>query len=288
MEENLDRIFRDKLKDNAKIPSNISWNKEIGWHHLEKMLPISHSIFNGKWFKVAASLVIVAISFWGGLKIQKHLSEKTIIASEADKALKEIDLPGGHHCTLAPYSKIQYMHSALSDTLYLEGEAFIESADKRKIVIKAKNAVITCLAAQLNLRANFNEKSTLISTVSGFVSAQCTDNNFPALTVAASEQYAIYEGGIMTFKSQNNDPNFLAWKTGVLTFDNMPMEYVVKVMEDYYGACIKIEKEELKYCRFTSQLKNVSLKEALQSIETSLNLRVKQKGLMYSLAGKGC
>jgi len=90
------------------------------------------------------------------------------------------------------------------------------------------------------------------------------------------------------FKAPNNDPNFLSWKTGTLTFNNVPLEYVVKVMEDYYGTSISIEKEENKYCRFTSQLKNIPLKEALQMIETTLALKVKQRGLMYSITGKGC
>ena len=291
MEDNkLDIIFRNKLKDNAKIPSNNKWNKEVGWRRLEKTLPKNHVIFHKVWFKVAASIAIVALSFWGGFLIQKYGSQKTMVVSEADKAIKEINLPGGHRCTLAPYSKIQFAHaaSANSDTLFLEGEAFIESANKRALVIKAKNSITMCLGARLNIRAKIDEKTTFISTVSGNVSSQCTDNNFPAMTVAASEQYSIFEGGMMTFKAPNNDPNFLAWKTGTLTFNNVPLEYVVKVMEDYYGTSISIEKEENKYCRFTSQLKNIPLKEALQMIETTLALKVKQRGLMYSITGKGC
>lgn len=289
-EENIDIIFREILKNNDKIPSNIKWNKEIGWRTLEKILPRTLG-FNRTWMKIAIGAAIIVISFWGGLLIQKYFSTTTLFASEANKALKEINLPGGHHCTLAPYGKLQFAHSSVSnssDTLYIEGEAFIESSAKRTLVIKAKNSLIKCLDAKLNIRANITEKTTIISTVSGTVSAQCTDNHFPALKVAPSEQYSIFEGGIMAFKAQNNNPNFLAWKTGTLTFDNVPLEYAVKVMEDYYGVCISIEKDDMKYCRITSQFKNITLKEAFRNIESRLDVQVKQKGLMYLLAGKGC
>ncbi len=289
-EDTIDNIFREKLKNNSKIPSNVNWKKELGWSHLEKLLPRKLA-FNSAWMKIAVGAAIIVISFCGGFLIQKYFSKNTFFASEADKAVKEIDLPGGHHCSLAPYSKIQFVHSPvslISDTLYIEGEAFVESLGKSPLIIIAKNSVIQCLGAKLNVRANITDKTTVISTVSGKVSVKCTDNHMPALVVAPSEQYSIFEGGIMAFKAQNKDPNFLAWKTGTLTFDNVPLEYAVKIMEDYYGVCISIEKDEIKFCRITSQFKNLSLKEALQNIESNLNVQVKQKGLMYLLSGKGC
>ena len=288
-DKQIDTVFREKLKNCNKLP-NVQWNKEAGWKNLEKNLP-QRIIFRNTWFKLAIAASVIGISFLGGFFIQKYYSSTSILAFAANRTIKEIKLPGGHHCTLAPFSKIQYSHSSVSgilDTLYIEGEAYVESSEKRLLVIKAKNTLISCTNATLSIRADFSEKTVIISTISGIVIAQCLDNHLPALLVSPTEQFTVFEAGIMAFKAKNNDPNFLAWKTGTLTFDNVPLEYAVKVMEEYYGVYIQIEKEDMKYCRITSHFKHLSLEEAFQNISLSLNLKVKQKGLMYSLAGRGC
>jgi transmembrane sensor len=289
-EENMDNIFREKLKDKDTIPVQAKWDKDSGWKALEKHLPLVVSSHRN-WRKVAAIAAVIVLSFCCGYFIQRIMSSKTTFSGEADNSIKKITLPGGCSCTLAPYSKIQFTQAktkSIPDTLCIEGEAYIESPVNRILVVKAKNSLTTCRGAIMNIRANSSEKATVISTISGEVKARCSDNRFTSLTVAPSEQFTILESGILSFKSENNDPNFLAWKTGTLTFNNMPLEYAVKILEDYYGVCISIEKEEIKYCRITSQFKNLSLKEVLHNLESSLNVKVQQKGLMYLLEGKGC
>jgi transmembrane sensor len=289
-EENIDNIFREKLKDKDVIPVQVKWDSNSGWKALEKVIP-QVVPYQRNWKRFAAIAAVILVSFCCGYFIQRILSSKTTFSSEADNSIKKIALPGGCSCTLAPYSKIQFTQAkskSIPDTLYIEGEAYIESPENRLLIVKAKNSITSCRGAIMNIRANSSEKATVISTISGEVTARCTDNRFTALTVAPSEQFTVLESGILSFKSNNSDPNFLAWKTGTLTFNNMPLEYAVKVLEDYYGVCISIEKEEIKYCRITSQFKNLSLKEALHDIEFRLNLKVQQKGLMYILEGKGC
>jgi transmembrane sensor len=289
-EENIDRIFRDKLKDKDSIPVQVTWNRNSGWKALGNSLP--HAVpYRKNWKKIAAMVAVIVLSFCGGYFIQKIMVYKTIISGEADNSIKTIMLPGGCRCTLAPYSKIQFTQAktkSVADTLCIEGEAYIETPAQLPLIIKARNSMTSCRGAVLNIRSMISDKATVISAISGEVSVRCTDNRFTAISVAPSEQFTVLESGILSFKSANNDPNFLAWKTGTLTFNNMPLEYAVKVLENYYGVCISIEKEEVKYCRITSQFKNLSLKEALHDLEFRLNVKVQQKGLMYILEGKGC
>jgi ferric-dicitrate binding protein FerR (iron transport regulator) len=289
-DEEIDILFSNKLKDSENIPLTVKWNKDEGWKNLEKSLP-EHRLQIPYWLKLATGVAACLVIVIGGYFLFKLNFSKTPFETEANLAIKEIVLPGGHRCTLAPYSKIQFIGSTGSkncDTLYLDGEAYIVSSKKNPLVVKAKNCMVTCVRAEINVKAVITDNSVTVSAISGKVTALCTANNFPPLDVAPNEQFSVVENGILAFKTKTTDPNLLAWKTGTLTFDNVPLIYAVEVMEDYYGVCIKIEKEELKYCRITTHLSNVTFNEALRSIKNNLNIKVEKEGLMYLISGNGC
>jgi ferric-dicitrate binding protein FerR (iron transport regulator) len=197
----------------------------------------------------------------------------------SNKLIKEIYLKGGHHCFLAPESKIQYCRRNnlnQADTLFLEGEGYFETSQMEPLVIIAKNTVTKCMNSKLNIKSLNSSKLSIISTVKGEVNTRCTDNSFPEMKIAPSERCVVYEGGIYAAKETNDDPNYLAWKTGTLTFNNIPLAYAIRTIEDYYGVTIEVKSKDVKYCRITSEFEKTGIDEVLKYIQNSYKTKIRK------------
>lgn len=276
--ENIDKLFKQKIENLDSLPSSIKWSKDKGWKDYQNKYFSTAFVMRHK-LLLAASIALIAISGSVIFLLNYRQAQELYSFNTPNKLIKEINLKDGHHCFLAPDSKIQYCrskYSKLADTLFLEGEGYFETSGNKPLVIIAKNTTTKCTNANLNIKALKSTKSTTITPVKGNVVTQCTDNGFPEMTVAPSEKCLVYEGGIYATKEINDDPNFLAWKTGTLTFTNIPLAYAIKTIEDYYGVTIEVKSKDVKYCRITSEFENSNIDDVLKYIQNSFNTKIKK------------
>ena len=66
--------------------------------------------------------------------------------------------------------------------------------------------------------------------------------------------------------------NSIAWKEGLLIFDNTLMSEVVKRLERWYGVQIEVENKELLAYRFTATFKSESLDRVLNVLKISSDI----------------
>ena len=64
----------------------------------------------------------------------------------------------------------------------------------------------------------------------------------------------------------------IAWKEGLLIFDNTLMSEVVKRLERWYGVQIEVENKELLAYRFTATFKSESLDRVLNVLKISSDI----------------
>jgi transmembrane sensor len=275
--EDIDGLFKQKVEQLTDLPASIKWNVVKGWKDYQR----KHFQFIPKKRRIlmmAASIALIIAGTFVFL-FYNHRKQELCSFYGSNKMVREIRLKGGHYCFLAPDSKIQYCHSNYlnqADTLFLEGEGYFETSETKPLVIIAKNTITKCKNAKLNIKSIKSAKSTIISPVSGSVIARCTDNGFPEMMVAPSEKCLVYEGGIYAAKEINDDRNFLAWKTGTLSFDNVPLTYAIKTIEDYFGVSIEVKSRDVKYCRITSEFDNTNIDEVLKYIQNSYQTKIRR------------
>jgi ferric-dicitrate binding protein FerR (iron transport regulator) len=89
-------------------------------------------------------------------------------------------------------------------------------------------------------------------------------------------------------KSDNTDPNYMAWKTKMIEFDNETLAQVVNTLQNVYQTPVKLADPALAGCRVTASFNNQSLESVLQVIKETLDLQVKQNGKMVEISGNGC
>ena len=64
-----------------------------------------------------------------------------------------------------------------------------------------------------------------------------------------------------------------SWRKGVFSFDNMPLENIMKVLARWYDVDVVFVESNLKEERFTGVLrKNQNIEDILNSIQTTNNM----------------
>jgi transmembrane sensor len=151
----------------------------------------------------------------------------------------------------------------------LEGEAFFQVAgDKRPFSVEANNTLTTVLGTTFNI--NSTTEPISITVLSGKVAFSATQNK---VFLGKGEQAESANGIVL--KLSMTDPNSLAWKTGVLVFENKSLSEVVKTLEAYYNQTISLSPQIAKLS-LTASFHNQALEEALKVIGITLNINVKE------------
>jgi transmembrane sensor len=289
--EDIDKIWKEKMDSLYEHPTGIQWNKNMGWRSYrlnQKKLKKKNDYFA---YYIAAGLAIMVTLSAIFINVSSNkigLQSITIAANTTEN--KETKLPNNHVCTLRQGSSLKYVPGKINntDTAYLNGEAYFELSEKSKLVIIAQNAIITCHSASLNIRNIQNEPNVVITSIKGEVYISQNQNNDMALVLMPNEKSTVLKSNLLIYKEPNDDNNFIAWKTGELVFNNIPLNVVAKTISDYYHVTISFEGNSVKYCRFSSTFKQNSIDEVLKNIQTSLNATVIKNNNNILLAGGDC
>ncbi len=173
----------------------------------------------------------------------------------------------------------------------LNGKAYfdIKRDENRPFIITTNNARIEVLGTSFVIDAT--EESTEVCVESGLVALIK-----PGEKGATDLSVRLTEGEMGTvnkltrgiIKRNNNNVNYLAWKTKTLTFERTQMSTVETVLEDVYGINIEFENESLKKCNLTAKFKERRAKDAIEIIAKTFNLTFDFKDGKVLLKGKGC
>jgi len=104
-----------------------------------------------------------------------------------------------------------------------------------------------------------------------------------------SDEIGIYDkvSGELT-KKENEDVNYMAWKTELLTFEETPLESVVFDLNRKFHSSISIRNEEIKNCPITTTFDHKSLDAIVKIIEKTLNIKSEKIGEGIVFSGLSC
>lgn len=192
-------------------------------------------------------------------------------------------------------SIIHYPQTLQADhrRIQIEGEAYFEfnQKDTFELELLAENALIQLKQnAMLNVNAKTNKESIEITVRVGTI--QVTDESNAEqglkLLVTAGNYCSVHKSQKMVFAAANRNNNYLAWKTGELIFDHMPLATVSDILEEYYGIQVELTDRQLAYCQFTGTFKNQDLETVLESLQSSLDFEINNLNDKIQISGKNC
>jgi transmembrane sensor len=238
-------------------------------------------------WKVAAS-VLLLIGFGILLKTLFKADETwTTVSTKAEKQL--FYLPDSSQVWLNRHSTLSYTRfEGKTREVKLSGEAFfqVKRRPDQAFRIQGNQSLTEVLGTSFNLKS-VSGKPDEVEVVTGLVAFSSLKNPTSRQELKPGQKAEI-EADLRVLKVENRDPNFMAWQTGRLEFNNLEMEKVVATLEGYYGIRIDIQDAAIRNCRFTGSFEAAELKEVLDVLSVSANIKIDKKDNVYHLRGGGC
>lgn len=246
------------------------------------------SLFYNRWM-AAAAVVVLLIST---VQLYYYFSKPSIVVVSAQATNIDQLLPDGSVVTLHAGSQISFPEKFESNTrnVELKGEAYFKvTHDKTKPFIVASNdARIEVLGTEFNVNTNTSAGSMEVVLTKGKVSVYYAAKPQDNVLLLPGERARLMMEKQQISKSDNTDPNFMAWKTRVLVFDNQTLEQVVNTLQNVYQTPIVLAEPELSGCTVTASFNNQTLESVLEVLKITLNLQLNSRGKVIEISGKSC
>jgi ferric-dicitrate binding protein FerR (iron transport regulator) len=242
---------------------------------------------NTFWLKIAATALLLLAVGSAAIYFGTVSRQIRIIASSEQRNLP-IDLPDGSKIYLNRNSSLSY-RSDLGKTsreVRLKGEAFfmISPDAEKPFIIDAGKADVKVVGTSFSVITE-NDKAevevfvktgkVLLSDKSGVNSLTLDPGFIGKMNSEKSE------------KTQNIDPNYLSWNTGVLDYTKgQKLEIVFSDLKKVYNMDIVADDPSILENRWSSYIDNQPQDKIILLICTSFNLSYTKEGNVYHLTGK--
>jgi ferric-dicitrate binding protein FerR (iron transport regulator) len=236
------------------------------------------------WWKVAAVVLIGFCSWW--LIHEPAIKQTTEFSTvlKSDTTVTTITLSDGSHIWLNAHSSIKYPEKFDNTReVFLEGEAYFEiahdSADP--FIVRTSNTQTRVLGTKFDIRSYPSENHTTLTVAEGKVSFGNAANKQVVLTVNQKGTFDKTSGDVS--EVENDNCNFMSWKTLDFNFDGQPLEIVFKTLSEVYHFNYQFDSSSLKTRILTASFRHRPLNEIIQTISLSANAQITLQNGKYSI-----
>jgi transmembrane sensor len=254
-----------------------------------------------QFLKIAASFSVVIglglAAYWFYQKPIATLPTQQIVKATQRGQKYTLVLSDGTLVRLNAESSLTYPQPFAKDSreVVLIGEAFFEvTKNKAKpFIIKSGNLTTTVVGTSFNVKA-FPKEEMKVTVVTGQVNVASSQNKKSTLnskvTLVPNEQATFDEATGRIEKKKVDVHTSIAWKEGIIQFDQVELQEAATLLERWYGVTITFENEDSKHCKIASgKYQDESLINILKSFEYILNIEYEVvNGNQITLKGKGC
>ncbi|GAB3651388.1 FecR family protein [Echinicola sediminis] len=198
---------------------------------------------------IAASLAILftigilGYQYFAANQIKQTETVAWVSKSNPAGQKSKIMLPDGTKVYLNAESSIRYAKEFKSNrNVALTGEAFFEvyPDQEHPFSVSSKGLTTTALGTAFNIKAYKDTPSTEIALTDGKVKVEEISGNRRDELIPG--EAIISEGGNKDFRKEKIDvEKVLLWKEGILHFDDLAFEEVVRTLERWYNVKINIK-----------------------------------------------
>jgi len=237
----------------------------------------------GKYLRMAASIALLlglgflALRYSGR---EGSLPERAVVQTQAEK--EQVELPDGSKVWLNAHSMLSFpsSFSRKERRVSLKGEAYFQvKKDKRRTcTVEIGNSRVEVLGTSFNILSPGEGKEQIVTVETGKVSFHPLGDPSGGVLLTAGERGVFSSREMVYRKSVNADPNYLAWKTGMLIFREASLEEVCRVISIHYKQDISLSDPVDKTRKLTATWNNKELEEVLQILTMTLDLSYRTEG----------
>lgn len=258
---------------------------------ISKTPVIRRTFIRTAFFRVAAFVLLLmgigSVLFF--LNDQGILSRKTTIATEDNQKNLQVTLPDGSNIFLNRNTRLSYRQNfgRYGRNVTLSGEAFFEITpdENSPFTIDAGKATIKVLGTSFNVISSNPESEVEVFVMDGKV---LVSDNEGTKNLILDPGYVGTAGQYTYEKAMNDDPNYMAWNTGVLIYDGQTLDIVFRDLKKVYNMDILVSDTKILENTWTTNgpVDNQPQETIIRIICVSFNLSYTKDGNVYHLAEK--
>ncbi len=249
-----------------KIPQLISLKKECAHKHFElKYL-----------YRYVAVACIAVLSTW---LINKALY-KSPLPELSKVAYEEVYVPVGQHAQVTLQDGTKVLLNSRTTLRYpnhfingerkveLDGEGYFEVAKnkKRPFIVCTEKVSVKVLGTKFNVFAYKETNAFAAFLLEGSVKLYKNDDETCNIMMSPHDKVSLTNG--LFVKRHFDDADFISWKDGIYTFNDMRLEDIMKKLEIYYDIHIVIENRNLCNFRYSGKFRQIDgLENVLQILQ---------------------
>ena len=297
-----DKVEEDKI--NSSINIDDEWNKinflltdsasEKKDAKIVQMdtAQVFKSNYFTKFLRIAAIFIFFAISasvIYYYLRNDKMATQHLVAQNNS----LESRLPDGTSVTLNVGSTLDYLKNFKGNkrTVALKGEAYfnvVHNEDK-PFVIEANDIRIKDIGTSFYINTNSSDGHGEVVLTSGKVAVYYKNAPDKVTILEPGEKAVFSKTEQKIVKSENDDVNYMAFKTKDFVFDKTPLSEVVKTLNDVYHSNIVLKNNNLASIPIHGNYSNFALDTILKIIKGALPVNItKTSGNVIEISGNGC
>jgi ferric-dicitrate binding protein FerR (iron transport regulator) len=281
------------MNDNKEIDVDKAWNKV--WSRMNETgnIPMKKNygviLMRSSFLKIAAVALIllslgVAAFFLGSTN---SLSKTIIVATDDNQKNYKVTLPDGSNIFLNRNTKLTY-HANFGKhnrNVALSGEAFFKITHDavKPFIIDAGKASVKVIGTSFNVITNNIDSAVEVFVQTGKV---LIFNNSGAQNLVLEPGFVGTMDSKLSGKTQNNNPNYMAWNTGLLVYNGQKLDVVFKDLKRVYNMKIVADDPAILEETWTSPIDNLTQETIIRLICASFNLSFSKDGNIYHLVKK--
>ena len=250
-----------------------------------KVLPLRKYFYAAA--SIAAAVLIVFALFLPGVKQETSLNQgiKKVVSKRVHftntlARIHKYTLPDGSIIWLQPKAIISYNRAFVANTreVDLEGEAFfdVQKDARRPFLIHSGGVVTKVLGTSFNVKSSSNQTEVFVMTGKVFVYTSSDAANAKSVYLLP-EQKATYERKknelVKYEKERDLNPALGMWKKNTLSFDNVPVNNVIKTLNKEFKTNIILTDPEISHYALNADFTDVNLPAILELLCKSLNIK---------------
>lgn len=246
------------------------FSAEEGYDILQKRLkPASHKrkVFTIRYIAAAAVLVLLLGFGWMFYSYQ-HPSPLLMASTGTEPQV--LELPDGSTVTLNRHSQLSYPETFGKERIVeLNGEAYFEVSKNPEKPFRVKTSGVTVSVLGTHFNVNAYAADSLVETTLLEGSVAVSDNANGSQVILKPNETAIYhkQAGTLITQPDEDAGNEISWRDGVLSFNDISMEDIVRQLSHHFNVKIEITGEQLRTYKLNARFKhNETLKEILDML----------------------
>ena len=159
-----------------------------------------------------------------------------------------------------------------------ESRPFVVYAEDAKVQVLGTSFVVDTRAA-----------GTEVLVASGTVSmAPQRQSDTEAIVLEQGDRGLLVSDQLTLSKQRIENENFMAWSSGILSFDQEQLSDVSAVLKEVYGLDVTFGNKDIAGCQLTAKYKRKSGEEVVRLIADTFDMKYRITGQTVEFSGRGC